>query len=130
MDRNYQETSRACESRSIAGGHSLPEMTRAESECVRRTACAELEVRGICAAVQKNGPRGNWKFWSENNVDGVTSDDSGTFDHLPVCVEAKVHPRMILPMHSASCSGVQTRMSIPILRSLPAVCRLYWGCAS
>jgi hypothetical protein len=41
-----------------------------------------------------------------------------------------LHPLMISPMHSASFSGVHTKMSIPTFRSFPAVDRLYSGRAS
>jgi len=39
-------------------------------------------------------------------------------------------PRMIWAMHSARFSGVQQRMSMPTLRSFPAVALLYAGRAS
>lgn len=86
VDHAYQDTGGGCDSVEVDRGHTLPEMTRAESECVRQSTCADLRARGICETVKTNGARGDWEHTYEFAVDHVSEHDAGTFEHLPVCV--------------------------------------------
>lgn len=88
VDDKYKKTGGGCvydDYTSTTTGYRLPEMTLAESQCVRTSSCDELIAKGICDRVKRNGLRGEEHYVYDEYVDHQHDAHDTVYPHEAVC---------------------------------------------